>query len=95
MTGQAWKQSGDYFRISSSQPEKTGAELYTKNKMQLIPTEPAREVDPTGAGDIFAAAFIIAKSIMGKSHPDSAHFANALAGISITRPGIDGIPTVE
>jgi len=74
---------------------KNGAELYTKNEMQLIPTEPAPEVDPTGAGDIFAAAFIIAKSILGKSLPDSAHFANALAGISITRPGVDGIPTVE
>jgi len=74
---------------------KLGAELYTKNEMQLIPTEPAREVDPTGAGDIFAAVFIIARSILGKSLHDSARFANALAGISITRPGKDGIPTVE
>ena len=74
---------------------KLGAELYTKNEMLLIPTEPAREVDPTGAGDIFAAAFIIARSILGKSLHDSARFANALAGISITRPGKDGIPTVE
>ena len=74
---------------------KKGAELYIKNEMKPIPTEPAREVDPTGAGDIFATAFIIAKSILGKSLHDSAHFANALARISITRPGKDGIPTVE
>ncbi len=74
---------------------KLGAELYTKNEMQLVPTEPAREVDPTGAGDIFAAAFIIARSILGKSLHDSARFANALAGISITRPGTNGIPSVE
>ncbi len=74
---------------------KLGAELYTKNEMQLVPTEPAREVDPTGAGDIFATAFIIARSILGKSLHDSARFANALAGISITRPGTNGIPSVE
>ena len=74
---------------------KQGAELYTNDEMQLVPAEPAREVDPTGAGDIFATAFIIAKVIMGKSLPEAARFANALAGISISRPGIDGIPTVE
>ncbi len=72
-----------------------GAELYTTNGMQLVPADPAPEVDPTGAGDIFTAAFIIAKVIMGKSLPEAARFANALAGISITRPGIDGIPTIE
>ena len=72
-----------------------GAELHTKEGIQLAPTDPAREVDPTGAGDIFAAAFIIAKVIMGKSLSEAARFANALAGLSITRPGIDGIPTVE
>jgi len=74
---------------------KKGAELHNKNQVQLVPVEPAPEVDPTGAGDIFAAAFIIAKAILGKSHQEAARFANALAGISITRPGKDGIPTVE
>ncbi len=72
-----------------------GAELYTENVLRLVPTKPAREVDPTGAGDIFTAAFIIAKVILGKSLLEAAQFANVLAGISITRPGIDGIPTVE
>ena len=74
---------------------KQGAELYTTDGMQLVPAESAREVDPTGAGDIFAAAFIIAKIAMGKNHHQAARFATALASISITRPGTDGIPTVE
>jgi 1D-myo-inositol 3-kinase len=72
-----------------------GAELYSENDLRLVPTKPAQEMDPTGAGDIFTAAFIIAKMILGKSPLEAARFANALAGISITRPGIDGIPTVE
>ena len=72
-----------------------GAELHFNNEVQLVPAVPAREVDPTGAGDIFASAFIIAKVIMGRSPLESANFANALAGISITRPGREGIPTLE
>ena len=74
---------------------KQGAELYSNDQVQLIPTEPVLEVDPTGAGDIFAAAFIIANVILGRSHQEAAHFANALASISISRPGKNGIPTVE
>ena len=74
---------------------KQGAELYTNDEMQLVPTESTREVDPTGAGDIFAAAFIIAIVSWVNHLHDSARFANTLAGISITRPGKDGIPTVE
>ncbi len=72
-----------------------GAELYTNYEMELVLADPIQEVDPTGAGDIFTAAYIIAKVINGKSLPEAARFANALAGISITRPGIDGIPTIE
>ena len=74
---------------------KQGAELYYEDQVQLISVEPVQEVDPTGAGDIFAAAFIIAKVILGKSHQEAARFANTLAAISITRTGKDGIPTVE
>lgn len=72
-----------------------GAEIYSGNEIQLAPADPVREVDPTGAGDLFAAAFIIAKVIMGKTPLQAAHFANALAGRSVTRPGKDGIPTIE
>ena len=72
-----------------------GAELYLDDKMQLVPAVPSRELDPTGAGDIFAAAFIIAKVIRDRSPQEAARFANALAAISITRLGTEGIPTVE
>jgi sugar/nucleoside kinase (ribokinase family) len=72
-----------------------GAEIYSNQEREIVTTKPFNEVDPTGAGDIFAAAFIIARVILHKSPRDAACFANILAGISITRPGIEGIPTVE
>jgi len=72
---------------------KEGAELYMDQRMTEIHPQSSTEIDPTGAGDIFAAAFIIEKEIRGKTAYDSACFAAALAAISVTRPGIQGIAT--
>jgi hypothetical protein len=74
---------------------KEGAELYINQRMTEIHVPPSIEIDPTGAGDIFAAAFIIEKEIHGKTAYDSACFASALAAISVTRPGIHGIATLK
>jgi len=55
---------------------------------------PAQELDPTGAGDIFAAAFFI--HLYETEDPfAAAKFANHLAALSVTRPGLAGVPTVE
>jgi sugar/nucleoside kinase (ribokinase family) len=59
-----------------------------------FPAPPEIEVDPTGAGDIFAAAFFI--HLYETQDPAaSARFANRLAAISVTRPGLDGVPSLE
>jgi sugar/nucleoside kinase (ribokinase family) len=71
------------------------AELYQEGKMINIPPEPSLEVDPTGAGDIFAAAYMAYWLIKGKTPTEAARMANKLASISVTRPGIEGIPTRE
>lgn len=57
-----------------------------------FPASPQPEVDPTGAGDVFAAAFFIN---LYETHDPwaSARFANHLAALSITRIGLAGIPT--
>ncbi|HLZ23200.1 MAG TPA: PfkB family carbohydrate kinase [Ktedonobacterales bacterium] len=53
---------------------------------------PARELDPTGAGDVFAAAFLCELHATGD--PTAAvDFANRVAALSVERPGTDGIPT--
>jgi sugar/nucleoside kinase (ribokinase family) len=52
------------------------------------------EVDPTGAGDVFAAAFFI--NFFETDDPwASARFANQVAALSVTRPGLQGVPDPE
>jgi len=36
-----------------------GLRLYTRDAVQEVPSLPREEVDPTGAGDVFAAAFLL------------------------------------
>jgi hypothetical protein len=72
-----------------------GAELYQNGRILDISTNPVKELDPTGAGDIFAAGYLIARHIQDKSELDSVRFANALAGLSLYRDGVEGIPTAS
>lgn len=57
-----------------------------------FPGYPARELDPTGAGDVFAAAFLSELHITGDP-ATAVDFANRVAALSVERPGADGIPT--
>ena len=50
------------------------------------------EVDPTGAGDVFAAAFFI-RLQETQSPFTAARFANQVAAASVTRPGLAGVPS--
>ena len=56
-----------------------------------IPPRPANEVDPTGAGDVFATAFVIRLQETGDPI-QSARFANITASFSVEHPGVTGIP---
>jgi sugar/nucleoside kinase (ribokinase family) len=59
-----------------------------------FPAPPQVEVDPTGAGDIFAAAFFI--NYYETDDPwASAQLANQVAALSVTRAGLDSVPTRE
>jgi sugar/nucleoside kinase (ribokinase family) len=52
------------------------------------------EVDATGAGDVFAAAFFV--RLQKTRDPwESARFATSIASRSVTRVGLDGIPTSQ
>lgn len=70
-----------------------GCTVFVNGKhAQRFPAPPKTPVDPTGAGDVFAAAFFI--HLYETRDPwVSARFANSLAAISVTRPGLDGVPT--
>ena len=52
------------------------------------------ETDATGAGDIFAAAFFI-RLYTTRDPWEAARFATLLASHSVTRVGVDGIPTEQ
>ena len=49
-------------------------------------------MDPTGAGDLFAGAFFVHYQQSGDPG-DAARFAVWLASHSVTRTGLDGLPT--
>lgn len=71
-----------------------GSSVYWRGRVTHIPARDVREVDPTGAGDIYAAAFLVRLSETDDPH-ESAHFANLVASCSVERKGIAGIPTPE
>jgi len=55
---------------------------------------PAREIDPTGAGDVFAAAFAIRYRQTGNPRA-AADFANAAASFVLEKRGAQAIPAAE
>jgi 1D-myo-inositol 3-kinase len=72
-----------------------GALLYQEgHQPRAFPGYPAREVDPTGAGDVFAGAFMVQLHRTG--NPAAAmDFANRVAACSVEALGVGGIPTYE
>jgi 1D-myo-inositol 3-kinase len=71
-----------------------GATLFEHGTPTRFPAYPATEVDPTGAGDVFAAAFLV--HLYQHRDPHAAmNFANCVASLSVEAPGIAGIPTWE
>jgi len=68
-----------------------GARVYWSGDVRRFAAPAVVEVNATGAGDIFAAAFLVRYH---KTHDpwEAARFANQLAAQSVTRHGLDSIP---
>lgn len=71
-----------------------GCRLYWNGDVRRFPAQVVNEVDPTGAGDVFAACFFYRLSTT-RDPWEAARFATQLAAISVTRPGLSGIPTAS
>jgi sugar/nucleoside kinase (ribokinase family) len=72
-----------------------GALLFqSEDQPRAFPGYPAREVDPTGAGDVFAAAFM-AQLYRTGNPADAMDFANRVAACSVEGLGMGSIPTYE
>ena len=71
-----------------------GATLFQHGKQEKFPAYPANEVDPTGAGDVFATAFLT-HLYRHRDPRQAVDFANCVASLSIEQVGITGIPSFE
>jgi 1D-myo-inositol 3-kinase len=71
-----------------------GATLFQHGATERFPAYTTDEVDPTGAGDVFAAAFLTHLHRYGDPRA-ATDFANCAASLSIEHEGITGIPTAE
>ncbi|MCW5874012.1 MAG: hypothetical protein KIS88_05135 [Anaerolineales bacterium] len=71
---------------------KAGAQLYSQGEISHIPAMPVSEVDPTGAGDVFAATFFLQLHRSGDAAL-AGQLAAQVAAHAVTRVGLAGIPT--
>ncbi len=69
-----------------------GATLYREGRESHLDALPADPVDPTGAGDCFATAFIV-RMAETRDLAASCQFALAAGAIATEAVGLDGVPT--
>ena len=71
-----------------------GCVLYWNGDRRRFRAPKVEELDDVGAGDVFAAAFFV--RLHATRDPwEAARYATLLAARSVTRPGLQGIPTPE
>jgi len=71
-----------------------GATLHSAGRARHFRAYPTTEVDPTGAGDVFAAAFLLQYALAQDAYA-ATRFANCVASFAIEQPGTAGIPTLQ
>lgn len=71
-----------------------GCTVFTAGQSRHFSAPAVQEVDPTGAGDVFAAAFFVWRQ-RGRDPWTAARFANCVAACSVTRTGLSGTPSLE
>jgi sugar/nucleoside kinase (ribokinase family) len=72
---------------------RNGATLFQSGKRSYFPAYAANEIDPTGAGDVFATAFLTS-FYLHNDPAEAVDFANCVAAFSVEQVGIQGIPTL-
>jgi len=72
----------------------SGATLYEGKKARTFPAYRAEEEDPTGAGDVFAAAFLI-RFAQTRDARESIDFAHCVASFAVEGVGASAIPSIE
>ena len=83
-----------HIRILAVTEAAKGARIYWNGDVRRFTPPKVEEVEPTGAGDIFAAAFF--SRLQSTNDPwEAGRFATHLASYSVTRRGMASIPTQD
>lgn len=72
-----------------------GALVHDDGIITFVPAFATHEVDPTGAGDVFLAAFLLARHVRGEAAGRAAAFAAAAASFAVEGPGTSALGTFE
>ena len=81
-------------RVLSVTDSSSGVRLFWNGDIRRFKPPKVNEVDASGAGDIFAASFFV-RLYTTRDPWEAARFATQLAAHSVTRTGLDSIPTQE
>ena len=84
----------DLTRIVVLTQGRYGAALYENGRILDSQAYPANEVDPTGAGDVFAAAFLI-KYYETRLPQEALNFAHCAASFAVEGEYTTNIPTLD
>jgi sugar/nucleoside kinase (ribokinase family) len=71
-----------------------GCTVFESGRRWQVPAYPAREIDATGAGDVFAAAFFL-RLLDGGDPVRAAQFANCVASFAVEHVGPGGVPSPD
>lgn len=71
-----------------------GARVFLDRQPHEVPAAPAREIDPTGAGDVFATGFLLALAA-GAAPLEAADFACRAAAIAVEGVGPTSLPRLS
>ncbi len=91
---EAIEQYAHFGRLLAVTEGLAGARVFWNGDSRRFRAPKVEEVDATGAGDVFAAAFFI--RLLNTRDPwEAARFANQIASISVKRYGVAGVPTYD
>ena len=79
-------------RVLAVTESAAGCVLYWHGDRRRFRAPEMKEIDATGAGDVFAAAFFV-RLFKTRDPWEATRFATLVASRSVTRVGLDGIPT--
>ena len=90
-----WRTYRQHCRLLVVTHGAAGCEVEYGGQSRRISAPAVQEADPTGVGDIFAAAFFIRLHESGGDPWEAARFATRIAAPTVARRGLDGLPRPE